>query len=320
MTFLNLYKKKAKLGNKVKSLEEAVKEYVKDNNVLGLCGSTIQPFALVYEIIRQKKKKLTVSTTGSVEPLDLLIGAGCVKQAEFGYCSLEIFGMAPNLRRAVEKGIPQRVMIEDYSNLSLLLRYLAGMLNLPFIPVRSLLRGSDLLNKRTWMGDNKLAVIKCPFSGDEVIALPPACPDVSIIHAQIADVNGNVQSWGAHGSDYVMAKASKRVIVTVEQVVDENTIRRDPNRTKLPGFLVDAIVEAPWGGHPWGVQGYYDIDMNFRRMYAKMAKERKTFESFLKSWVYGVSNHEEYIKTLGAERLSKLRASFYPSVGVNFGY
>ncbi len=316
---------KAKVGDKLMTLKEAVKKFVNDGDVLTPCGTAqMTPMALTMEIIRQRKRGLTVATTGNLDNVDILVGAGCVDKLELAYVATH-YGRrgarpAPCLRRAVEHGVPRKVVIEDYSNLTMTLRFLAGALRLPFIPTRSL-KGSDLASKATWRGDKKLALVKSPFTEEEVVVVPPCNPDVAIVHCQLADREGNAQRWGALASDGWAVKASKKIIVSAEKIVDSDVIRKNPNLTFIPGFMVDAVVEAPFGAHWWACQGFYDYDPEFQAMYVEMASKQETFEKFLEEWVFGVEDHQGYLKKLGEERLERLRVKEHVySSPVDYGF
>jgi glutaconate CoA-transferase subunit A len=304
---LQFKNKKAKLGNKVMSLHDAVKKFINDGDCVTICGgSGMISTPILHEIIRQKKRDLTISADGTVENLDILVGAGCVKRAEFGYSGTGLGSLCQNIRRSVEEGVPHKIEIEDYSNLSMTLRFFAGALGLPFIPIRSI-RGSSIEEKRTWRKDKKLSVMKSPFTGEEVVVVPPCIPDVAFTHAHQADENGNTQIWGMIGYDDWATFASKKVIVTVERIVDVKEISKDPNKTLIPGFTVDAVVEAPFGAHPYPSLGFYQFDFEFISMYINMSKSREDFLKFLDEWVFGLKDHNEYIDKLGKERLEKLR-------------
>jgi len=308
-----------KTGEKVMSLDEAVKRFVRDGDSVTPCGVGVRvPFALCYEMVRQHKRDLTVCTTGAIDNLDMIIGAGCVTRLECGFTSMEGFGLPLMFKRAVEK---KKLVVEDYSNLCMALRFLAGAVGLPFIPVSSV-SGSDIEKLSTWRKEKKLARVKSPFTGESTLLLPPCVPDVALFHAQQADHFGNTQVWGMLGSDDWAARASKHIIVSVERLVENEEIRRNPHLTVLPDFVVDAIVEAPWGGHPWAVQGFYDVDVDFRREYAQAIRSDEAFDKWLNEWVYEVKNHTSYIHKLGKERLDKLSAKNRPymSVPVNYGY
>ncbi|MFH1821104.1 MAG: CoA-transferase, partial [Methanobacteriota archaeon] len=260
-----------------------------------------------------------ISTSGATEEIDMLVGAGYVDRLEVSWHGREILGLAHCFRRAIEKGIPQPIQIEDYSNFSMACRYLAGGLGIPFMPTKSLL-GSDIAKRSTFLGEKKVKTIDCPFTGEKVALVPALNPDVTFVQAMRADREGNVQMWGCIADTAWALKASKKVVATVEEIVDNKIIRADPNRTVVPNFKVVAVVEAPYGGHPWHMQGYYDMDIEFRKMYGEASRNVETFEKFLDEWVYGVENHTGYLNKLGAERLLRLKAAHRPSSSVNYGY
>lgn len=257
--------------------------------------------------------------SGVTEEIDVLVGAGCVDRLEVSWHGREILGLAYCIRRAVEKGIPHPIEIEDYSNLAMACRYFAGALGIPFMPVKTLL-GSDIAKLSTFRGDKKVKIIDCPFTGEKVALVPALVPDVTLVQVMRADRKGNAQMWGCIADTAWGLKAAKKVIVTAEEIVDEAIIRADPNRTVVPWFKVVAVVEAPYGGHPWHMQGYYDMDLEFRRMYGEASRTVEGFEKFLEEWVYGAGDHMGYLKKLGSERLLELKASYNPCSSVNYGY
>jgi glutaconate CoA-transferase subunit A len=306
-------------SDKIMPLDEAVKKFVPNGTRLRICGIAVRkPFAVINEIVRQKVKDLTLLCSGFTEDADLLIGAGCVEKIEGSYLGLEALGLAYNYRRAIEKGIPNKILVEEYSNFGMTLRFMAAALGIPFMPNKSHL-GSDMLKVKSFM-EKKAEVIECPFTKEKIVLLPACTPDTALLHVQRVDVEGNAQVWGQICDDEWGTRAAKRIIVTAEEIVDTEVIRRDPNRTIIPGFRVDAIVEAPFGAHPYQVQGYYDLDLDFRMMYTKMSKKRETFLEYLDEWIYSIDNHEQYLEKLGIKRLLKLRAGVYTSSSVNYGY
>jgi glutaconate CoA-transferase subunit A len=310
--------RKAKIGDKVMTLREAIKKFVNDGDTIytGMAGRS---FGAVYEIIRQRKRDLTIMCGGGTEEISMLVGAGCVRRLINSYRGLETWGLSHAIRRAIEHGVPRPIEIEEYSNFSITAGFVAAATGVPFMPVKSLL-GSDIVKISTFMGNNKLRVIECPFTGEKVVVVPAMSPDVAIVHAQRADRYGNVQMWGFLGDDLWAVRAAKKVIITVEEVVDEEVIRRDPNRTVFPSFIVDAVVELPFGQHPWHKEGYYDMDLEFREMYVKMEEREETLQKFFDEWVYGVEDHMGYLKKLGFERLWRLRAKHVYCYPVNYGY
>jgi len=306
--------------DKLLPLDEAVRTLIPDGCRLRSCGIGLRkPMALTYELIRQRKRDLTFILSGWTEDADMLIGAGCLKDLEGSYLGLEAFGLAHAYRRAVEKGIPHPIAIEEYSNFGMTMRFMAASMGLPFMPIRSEL-GSDLLRVESFLHP-KAHVMDDPFGSGAKVALLPAChADVAVLHAQRCDADGNTQVWGQLGDDLWGTMAGKRILVCVEEVVDSKVVRADPNRTIVPAFRVDAIVHIPWGAHPYQVQGYYDLDREFRKMYAAESRTLEGFERFLKEWVFQVGSHAGYLKKLGPVRLKRLKAKRMLSGQVNYGY
>jgi glutaconate CoA-transferase subunit A len=307
------------VASKVMSAEEAVRTFVWEGMRLRSGGIAVRkPMCLLNEVVRQRKRGITLLLSGFTEDADLLVGAGCVPTLEGSYFGLEALGLAPNYRRAVEQGIPQRIVIEEYSNFGMTMRFMAAAMGLPFMPIKSHL-GSDLVTHRSLL-EKKCHVMEDPFTGETVMLLPACRADVAFIHAQRCDEAGNLQVWGQIGDDEWGSRAATHIVAEVEEVVDEDVVRRDPNRTIIPGFRVDAIVIAPYGAHPYQCQGYYDLDLEFRMMYARMAQTREGFLQYLDEWIYGTANHDEYLKKLGFERLQRLKAKAYWCYPVNYGY
>jgi glutaconate CoA-transferase subunit A len=193
-------------------------------------------------------------------------------------------------------------------------RYMAGAANLPFFPIRSYYE-SDIPRVNP-----KIVPMDSPYDdGERVYVVPPLRPDVAIVHAQRADAGGDTQIWGLMGCQKEVAFAARKVIVVVEEVVDEAVIRRDPNRTVIPGAVVDAVVEEPFACHPSFAQGYYDRDNRFYLEWDRIAKEPETLEAWLDEWVYGLSNHREYVEKYGDTHWDSLRPGPAPSGEVDYG-
>jgi glutaconate CoA-transferase subunit A len=216
-------------------------------------------------------------------------------------------------RRAVEgKGGAATLELEEYSHFGMVARLSAGAARLPFWPMRNYM-GTDLpaVNPR-------IAQVECPYTGERLATVPALNPDVTIVHAQRADAQGNTQIWGLLGVQKEAAFASRRVIVVVEELVDEQVIRADPNRTLIPGLAVDAVVVEPWGAHPSYAQGYYDRDNEFYVAWEKISRDPAALERYLDEFVHGVADRAGYLARVGS--LESLRADQRVCAGVNYGF
>ncbi len=285
--------------DKVCSLSEAISRHVADGDTIWIGGFLARvPMAAVCEILRQKKKDLTVIIDSNSETADFLIGAGLVKKVECAWLWISVAN-AFNFRRAVEKGQPRSIEVEDYSNLGIGMRLLAGALGLPFMPLKSLL-GSDIpvYNKR-------IKIVPDPYSHEQVALVPAANPDVALIHLQRADRMGNGQIWGILGDDLNAARAAKKVILTCEEIIPTAEIRRIPNMTHIPYYCVSAVVETPFGSYPYGTPYYYWVDTNCRRRWAMASRTQEDFNALLDE-ILG-RDHAEYLRKVGQERLAKLQ-------------
>jgi glutaconate CoA-transferase, subunit A len=287
--------------DKLRSLREAIAQDIEDGNSVAMgCGlESLIPFAAGYEIIRQSKKNLTLIAPISDMQFDQLIGAGCVKKIIASWVGNVAAGLGHNYRRAAESGIPLAIEIEEHSNFTIGLALQAAASGLPFLPTRSI-RGSDISR------GPQFSPVKCPFTGDELLAVKAIAPDVAILHVQRADREGNAHAWGNFGVMKEAAFAAKKVILTCEEVVDHETILSDPNRTLIPGFLVSSVVHQPFGSHPSPTQGYARRDDPFYFEYHKETRSRDGFENWLQTWVFSVADHSEFLERLGRGRLSSL--------------
>ncbi|MEM1546220.1 MAG: CoA-transferase [Candidatus Methanomethylicia archaeon] len=302
------------IDEKLMSMKEAIGKYVHDGDTVYMAGFThLIPFAAGHEIIRQRKRNLTLVRLTPDLIHDQMIAAGCVKKLVFSWAGNPGVGPLHAFRRAVEKGFPNPIEIEEYTHFALVSRIFAGAIGLPFIPLRSL-RGSDLPKHNP-----NIKFVKSPYSDEEVAIVPPLNPDVSIIHAQRADVEGNIQVWGLICDIREAAFAAKRVIVSVEEIVDEYIIRSDPNKVIIPSFIVDAVIEEPWAAHPSYVQGYYDRDNEFYLEWDKISRDPELLEKYMDEWIYNIQNRREYVRKLGAEKIMKLKPKSFYSVTVNYG-
>jgi glutaconate CoA-transferase, subunit A len=299
--------------NKVLSMKEAVAQLVHDGDTVVIEGFThLISFAAGHEIIRQKKKNLTLARLTPDLIYDQMIEAGVAKKLIFSWAGNPGVGSLHAFRRAVESH-PPTLEIEEYSHFGMVARLSAGAANLPFWPLRNY-ADTDIPKSNP-----KIKSVDCPYTGEKLATVPALRPDVTIVHAQRADADGNTQVWGLMGVQKEAAFASKRVIVVVEELVDESVIRQDPNRTLIPGLQVDAVVVEPWGAHPSYAQGYYDRDNEFYVAWDKIARETGTFKKYLDEFVYGVKDRAEYMKK-NPGLAERLKAKPLVSPGVNYGY
>lgn len=303
------------MAGKVMSMSEAIQTYLRDGDTLVIEGFThLICFAAGHEIIRQRKRNLTACRLTPDLIYDQMVAAGCVKKLVFSWAGNPGVGSLFGLRRAVEEGIPRKVETEEYSHFGMVARFMAGASHLPFMHLKSF-EGSDLPKK-----NKNIKFIKCPYSGKRYATVPALNPDVAIVQVQRADEEGNAQVWGLMGVQREAAFASNKVIIVAEELVPAAVVRADPNRTLIPGLIVDAVVIEPFAAHPSYALGYYDRDNDFYVEWAKISKERDSLDKYLEDWVYGVSGRKEYMEKLGAGYVEKLKADNRPSGSVNYGY
>jgi glutaconate CoA-transferase subunit A len=300
---------------KVASMRDAVAELVRDGDTVAIEGFThLICFAAGHEIIRQRKRNLTLARLTPDLIYDQMVAAGVARKLIFSWLGNPGVGGLHAIRRRVENSETAPLELEEYSHFGMVGRYTAGASNLPFFPLRSYFE-TDLPK-----ANPLIRPIKSPYGDETVYAVPPLKPGVTIVHAQRADADGNTQMWGLLGCQKEAAFAAERVIVVVEELVDEAVVRADPNRTVIPGLIVDAVVVEPFGAHPSYVQGSYDRDNHFYRDWDVIARESATLDAWLDEWVYGVAGRAEYAAKLGAERVASLRPSgSAPSGSVDYG-
>src|SRR5262245_17707564 len=305
---------KEKNANKVVSMREAVAAYVSDGCSLAIEGFTGSiSFAAGHEIIRQKRRDLTLIRMTPDLIYDQMVAAGTARKLICSYIGNPGVGSLYAIRRAVEKALPGPLEVEEYSHYGLVGRYAAGASRMPFFPMRSYL-GTDMLE-----ANPLIKLIDDPYGSGKIATVPPLSPDVAILHAQRADRQGNTQLWGLLGMQKEVAFAAQRVIVVVEQIVDESVIRADPNRTLIPGLIVDAVVHEPYGAHPSYVQGYYDRDTEFYLAWDKLSQEHDAVMAWLDEWVYGLENHAAYVRKLGREHFDRLKPEPLLAPSVDYG-
>jgi len=281
------------IESKVGKLSDITK-IIKDGDKVAIGGSWLggHPMAIIRQIIRSGIKNLTaVTVVGSVD-IDMLIGAGCLSRLMFSFVSMEAFGLAPNFRRAIEKeGLPY----DELTGLAVIIGLEAGGRNVPFLPYRGPF-GSDLVKYRPGFYKE----IDCPFTGEKLIAAAAILPDVAIIHATRADCTGNVQIEGTSGTDLEMMRAAKKRIVSVEEIVSPDDIRREPLKTKIPKFQVDMVIEAPLGAHPCSCAPDYVFDPWHIMKYMQAASSPETFKQYLDEYV--MKPEFEYLDAIGGMR------------------
>lgn len=261
--------------------------------------------AFSHEVIRQEKKKLTVSQCVAGMDADILVGGGSVERIVYGGGSRGRSGPHFCLNRSIEKG---ELAKEELSSLSMTFRYLAGSLGLPFIPIRSL-SGSDILKDLQELSPPPVSHLQDPFTGENWLVLKPLLPDIAVIQVQVADEQGNAWILGPRWDNEEQTKASKRTIVITEQLVSTETIRRFPERTLVHGFRVSHVVHLPFSAHPTSVYGVYDFDKAHIKEYAVASKTPEGMQAYLDKYVYGVKDHWEYLDLLGGMKyLNKIVA------------
>ncbi len=309
---------------KVITMKEAIARHVNDGDFIFIGGYICRtPFAAIHEIIRQAKKGLTITRSNAADDFDMMIGAGVVRRFIGTFLSLGLYGLGRCYRRSIEKGVPFKIEVEEYSNLSLPMMLMAGAMGMPFVPVRDMV-GSDLLNVKSFMGDDKYKIIESPFDGRPILLVPALHPDVAIIHVQQADELGNAQIWGIGGDCKAGANSAKKVIVSCERIVSRDTIGKDPSRTIVPDFKVVAVVEEPFGSHPGYAPGFYDVDFAFGALYQKASDTVEGFEDFLGEWVLDIEDRsayiQHYIHRFGYSSFKALQAEFDYGYPVSYAY
>ncbi|HEY7023995.1 MAG TPA: CoA-transferase [Candidatus Limnocylindrales bacterium] len=299
--------------NKVASMHDAISELVRDGDAVAIEGFThLIGFAAGHEIIRQRKRDLTLCRLTPDLVYDQMVAAGVCRKLVFSWLGNPGVGSLHAIRRASEASPPQ-LELEEYSHFGMVCRYTAGAMNLPFFPLRSY-EGTDLPR-----ANPLIRPIQSPYSEERIYAVPALKPDVAIIHAQRADAAGDTQVWGLLGCQKEAAFAADRVIVVVEELVDESVIRADPNRTILPGLIVDAVVLEPFGAHPSYAQGYYDRDNAFYLDWDVISRDAESVDRWLDEWVIGVADRSEYVAKMGDARFLALRPTPAPSGSVDYG-
>lgn len=303
--------------SKLLSISEAIARYVPDGAsvALGLALEPLIPFAAGYEIIRQQRRNLTLIGPISDILFDQLIGAGCVEKIRAAWVGNVSEGLGHCYRRATEQSIPRAITTEDHSNFSIALALLAASLGSPYIPTRTLLGGDIIRKNPTFRQESS------PLDGSPLLLVPAVKPDVTIIHVQRSDEEGNAHLWGNVGICEEAMLAARDVILVAEEIVPHEVIVSDPNRVLGPSFKVRTVVHEPWGAHPSTVQGYYGRDHAFYHEYHQRTRTLEGFQQWLDEWVLQLPTRADYIAKLSEERTERLRVKDHRyAAPVDYGY
>ncbi len=295
-------------------MRDAIAALVRDGDSVAIEGFThLICFAAGHEIIRQHRRDLTLIRMTPDVIYDQMIGAGVARKLVFSWLGNPGVGGLHAIRR-VSEGPGTSLELEEYSHYGMVGRYIAGATNLPFFPLRSYYE-TDMP-----VANPRIRPLQSPYGDEQVYVVPPLRPDVTIVHAQRADAGGNTQMWGLLGAQKEAAFAADRVVVVVEELVDESVIRADPNRTVIPGLIVDAVVVEPFGAHPSYAQGHYDRDNTFYVEWDAVSRDAAGLEAWLDEWVHGLGGRAEYVERLGAEVRARIRPSGHAPAGpIDYG-
>jgi glutaconate CoA-transferase subunit A len=292
-------------------LSEAISKFVNDGDLVYAAGFThLIPFAAGHEIIRQRKRDLTLARATPDLIYDQMVAAGCARKVIFSYMGNPGVGSLRIVRAALEKG---QIEWEEYSHFGMITRLQAGASGLPFLPMNQ--TGAQDLEKV----NPNIKRIPDPYGGPDVILVPALHPDVAIVHVQRADAEGNAHLWGIIGEQKEAAFAAKKVILTAEEIVEPEVIRSDPNRTMIPSIIVSAVCHVPFACHPSYAQGYYDRDNEFYLQWDKISESPDSVKQYLDEWVYGVKDREAYWQKLGAKTHKRLKIARRMSAPINYG-
>ena len=297
--------------SKLTSLHDAIAAHVHDGDLIYAAGFThLIPFAAGHEIIRQGRRQLVLARATPDLIYDQMVAAGCARKIIFSYSGNPGIGSLRIVRTALEAGTLEW---EEYSHFAMISRLTAGASGVPFMPMNP--TGVDDLPK----ANPSYRTVADPYSGRLVVTVPALHPDVAIVHVQRADAEGNCHLWGILGEQKEAAFAAARVIVTAEEIVDSSVIRSDPNRTIIPGLVVDAVCHVPFCAHPSYTQGYYDRHNAFYLEWDRLSAEPARVQAWLDAWVFGLPDRPAYWEKLGAEAHNRLRVDPRWSEPVNYG-
>jgi len=294
-------KKSRKLESKLMSVKEAVEKFVRDGDylTLGGFGANRIPAAVAHEIVRQGRKNMGFAGHTSTHDFQILCAGEVFNKVDVAYIvGLEARGLSPNARRYMESG---KVEVSEWTNYSLAVRFKAAAAGVSFYPARNMM-GTDTFKY------SGAKIIECPFTGTKYVAQPALYPDVSAIHVHESDIYGNCRVRGITVSDFDVARASKRLIITCERLISDEEIRRDPSYTVIPYWCVDAVCEVPYGSYPGNMYAEYFSDEEHIREWLKVEEDPVEFKKFIEKNIYSCKDHFEYIeKNGGMHKLLKLR-------------
>jgi len=294
------------LVNKVMSEQEAISKYVADGDYINIENNMFQrgPSSLVRELIRQSKKNLGFCGKFNYVDIAILAAAGNIDRLDVGFIGVGLVSITQLLNQ-------DKLKLTEWSNAGLTMRLMAGAMGIPFIPVR-FLGGTGCYEY------SGAKIGKDPFTGKEVVLLPALNPDVALIHVNQCDIYGNARVIGCGTSPVESAGASKKVIISTEEIIDTEEIRRDPDRTTIPCYMVDAVVHAPFGAYPGEVPGWYSADSEqVTRIYqATSNKDVTALNNYIQENIYDVKSHEEFLeKRVGLQRLLELKTRMHIQEG-----
>lgn len=309
-------------SSKIMTTKEAISRFVQDGDVV-ITGNYTEslPLSLIFEIIRQRKKHLTYYSQSGSFDAEFLVAGDCVDKMVSAF--LHKFG-GRNTGSMVEKyqgaGLLQ---VEDYSNFTYNARLAAGAYGYSYMPVLPAIMDTDVFRIRSFMGEHKFGLTTCPFTGRTIPVVPAANPDICLLHVQRADRFGNAQAWGGLGSTVHACLASKKIIVTCEEIVDYDIIKSSPHLTIVPAFRVSAVIEEPYGCHPTEIPGFRNRDPAMGSLILKAYEHEEGLRSIFEEWIFGLPDRnayiQRYIQRFGQEALNRIRARSYYSAPANYG-
>jgi glutaconate CoA-transferase subunit A len=295
-------KKSRKMTRKLMPLKEAVEKLIKDGDylIIGGFGANRTPLAACHEIVRQKKRNLAFAGHTATHDMQILCAGGVIDRLDVAYVvGLEARGLSKCSRQALESG---QVKYTEWTNYCLAARLRAASMGVPFIPIRNIM-GTDTFKY------SAAKMVECPYTGKKLVLMPALYPDVAVIHVHESDVYGNCRIKGISVSDLDYANASKKVIITTERLISNESIKNDPTATRIPFFLVDAVCEVPYGAYPGTMPYEYFSDENHLRAWIAAEKDPETMKRFLDENIYECKDHEEYLmRNGGLKRISELRS------------